>query len=162
MVRRWSSSTSNFFCSDWSKFDGWVMREIYAASWDLFTLTAEANRVLCQRAMFLTVFFHWMYKRVFCYSWLVCLLGFWLRNTSIVKVGNPILDGTICKILHSLRGLYDKNSASQYCFTSDAMYKKYKRLVYMPPDLLARSCKTKVVERKKFFLICFQEFVFQA
>ena len=29
-------------------------------------------------------------SRVFCYSWLVCLLGFWLRNTSLVKVGNPI------------------------------------------------------------------------
>ena len=27
-------------------------------------------------------------SRVFCYSWLVCLLGFWLRNTSLVKVGN--------------------------------------------------------------------------
>ena len=31
-------------------------------------------------------------SRVFCYSWLVCLLGFWLRNTSLVKVGNPISD----------------------------------------------------------------------
>ena len=30
---------------------------------------------------------------VFCYSWLVCLLGFWLRNTSLTKVGNPISDG---------------------------------------------------------------------
>ena len=29
---------------------------------------------------------------VFCYSWLVCLLGFWLTNTSLVKVGNPISD----------------------------------------------------------------------
>ena len=29
-----------------------------------------------------------------------------------------------CEILHSVvRGLYDKNSASQYCFTSDVMYK---------------------------------------
>ena len=26
----------------------------------------------------------------------------------------------------SVRGLYDKNSASWYCFTSDVMYKKYK------------------------------------
>ena len=34
-------------------------------------------------------------SRVFCYSWLVCLLGFWLRNTSLVKVGNPISDGII-------------------------------------------------------------------
>ena len=32
---------------------------------------------------------------VFCYSWLVCLLGFWLRNTSPSKVGNPIWDGIV-------------------------------------------------------------------
>ena len=32
---------------------------------------------------------------VFCYSWPVCLLGFWLRNTSLVKVGNPISDGIV-------------------------------------------------------------------
>ena len=41
---------------------GEVMRKIYAASWNLFTLTAEADRVLCQLVMFFTVFFHWMYK----------------------------------------------------------------------------------------------------
>ena len=29
------------------------------------------------------------------YSRLVCLLGFWLRNTSLVKVGNPISDGIV-------------------------------------------------------------------
>ena len=34
-------------------------------------------------------------SRVFCYSWLVCLSGFWLRNTSLVKVGNPISDGIV-------------------------------------------------------------------
>ena len=35
----------------------------------LFTLTAEADRVLCQFVMFLTVFFHWMYKMKFsCYQ----------------------------------------------------------------------------------------------
>ena len=38
------------------------MRKIYAASLKLFTLTAEADRVLSQLVMFLTVFFHWMYK----------------------------------------------------------------------------------------------------
>ena len=32
---------------------------------------------------------------VLCYSWLVCLLGFWLRNTSLVNVGNPISDGIV-------------------------------------------------------------------
>ena len=36
-----------------------------------------------------------MLSRVFCYSWLVCLSGFWLRNTSLVKVGNPISDGIV-------------------------------------------------------------------
>ena len=56
-----------------------------------------------------------------------------------------------CEILHSVRGLYYKNGASKYCFTSDVMYKKYKRLVYTPPDLLA----SKLVERQKLGLICF-------
>ena len=32
---------------------------------------------------------------VFCYSWLVCLLGFWLRNTTLVKVRNPISDAIV-------------------------------------------------------------------
>ena len=88
-----------FLCSDWLKFDGWV-HAIYAASWKLFTLTAEADRVLSQLVMFLTAFFHWMYKmkyisRGFSYSWLVCLLGFWLRNASLVKADNPISDGIV-------------------------------------------------------------------
>ena len=34
-------------------------------------------------------------SRVICYSWIVCLLGFWSRNTSLVKVGNPISDGIV-------------------------------------------------------------------
>ena len=34
-------------------------------------------------------------SRVFCYSWLVCLLVFWLRDASLVKVGNPISDDIV-------------------------------------------------------------------
>ena len=34
-------------------------------------------------------------SRVFRYSWLVCLLFFWLRDTSLLKVGNPISDGIV-------------------------------------------------------------------
>ena len=30
-----------------------------------------------------------------CYSWLVCSLVFWLRDASLVKVGNPISDGIV-------------------------------------------------------------------
>ena len=54
----------SFLCADWSQFDRWV--HVYAASWNLFTLTAEADRVLCQLVMFLTVFLRWMYKMKFC------------------------------------------------------------------------------------------------
>ena len=65
-------------------------------------LIAEADGVLCHLVMFLSVFFHAMYKmideiqlltRFVCYSWLVCRLGFWLRNAPLVKViGNPTAD----------------------------------------------------------------------
>ena len=34
-------------------------------------------------------------SRVFCYSWLVSLLNFWLRNALLVKVGNAISDGIV-------------------------------------------------------------------
>ena len=48
---------------------GECMRKIYAASWNLFTLTAEAERVLCQLVMFFNVFFHWMYQmKCSCYQ----------------------------------------------------------------------------------------------
>ena len=43
-----------FLCSDWLKFDRWVHAEIYAASWNLFNLVTEADRVLCQFVMFLS------------------------------------------------------------------------------------------------------------
>ena len=60
-----------------------------------------------------------------------------------------------CEILHSVRGLYDKKSTSWYCFTSDVMYKWYKRLVYTHPDLLTRFCKVNLSNAEKFGLIFF-------
>ena len=69
MVTRWSRSTSNFYALIGQNLTGEFMRKIYAASWILFTLTAEADRVLCQLVMFLTVFFLWMYKMKYsCYQ----------------------------------------------------------------------------------------------
>ena len=35
------------------------------------------------------------------------------------------------------------------------MYKKYEMLIYTHPDLFARFCFSKLVERKKLGLICF-------
>ena len=69
-VTRWSRPTSNFYALIGQNLTGEFMRKIYAASWILFTLTAEADRVLCQLVMFLTVFFHWtLYKMKFsCYQ----------------------------------------------------------------------------------------------
>ena len=47
-----------------------------------------------------------------------------------------------CAILHFVRGLYGKHSASYYSFSSDVGYKKNKRLVCTHQDILARICKT--------------------
>ena len=56
MVTRWSRSTFNFYTLIGQKLTGEFMRKIYAASRKLFTLRAEADRVLCQLVMYLTVF----------------------------------------------------------------------------------------------------------
>ena len=69
IVTRWSRLTSNFYAIIGQNLTGESMRKINAASYDLFTLTAVANRVLCQLVMFLSVFFHWMYKmKCSCYQ----------------------------------------------------------------------------------------------
>ena len=69
IVTRWSRSTFNFYALIGQNLTGEFMRKIYTASWNLFTLTAETNRVLCQLVMFLTVFFHWMGKMKYsCYQ----------------------------------------------------------------------------------------------
>ena len=52
MVTRWSRSTSNFYALIGQNLTGEFMRKIYAASWMFFSLTAEADRVLCQLVMF--------------------------------------------------------------------------------------------------------------
>ena len=41
---------------------GEFRRKIYTASWNLFTLVAEAVSGLCQFVMLWTVFHHWVYK----------------------------------------------------------------------------------------------------
>ena len=91
-----------FLCSDWSKFDRWVHAENLCSilklvyfdswSWQSFVSTCDAFNCLFlldvqNEIQLLSI--------VFCYSWLVCLLGFWLRNTSLVKVGNLISDGIV-------------------------------------------------------------------
>ena len=43
-----------------------------------------------------------------------------------------------CEILLSVRGLYDKNSASQYYFTLDVMYKWCEGLVLHAPRFVGK------------------------
>ena len=45
---------SNFYALIGQNLTGEFMRKIYAASWNLFTVTAEADRVFCQLVMFST------------------------------------------------------------------------------------------------------------
>ena len=68
-------------------------------------LSAETDGGLCINVVkLLTIFFYCMgaqseiqmLARFLRYSWLVCLLFFWLRNAPLVKViGNPISDGSL-------------------------------------------------------------------
>ena len=60
----------HFLCSDWSKFDSWAQAENLCSVLNLVYFDkAEADRVLCQLVMFLTVFFHWMHKMKYsCYQ----------------------------------------------------------------------------------------------
>ena len=73
-VTSWSRCTSNFCTLISQNLKGECMWKIYAASWKLFTLTAEADKVLCQLVMFLTVFFHWTYKMKYSYYQESCLI----------------------------------------------------------------------------------------
>ena len=76
-----------FLCYDWSKFDRWVHGENLCSVLRLVYF----DRVLRRLVMFLTVFFHWMYKiKYSCYQessvihgWFVyCIFGWEMRNLS--------------------------------------------------------------------------------
>ena len=91
-----------FLCSDWSKFDRWVHAEnlcsilnlVYFDSWSWQSFLSTCDVFNCLFPLDVQNEIQ-LLSGVFCYSWLVCLLGFWLRNTSLVKVGNPISDGIV-------------------------------------------------------------------
>ena len=92
-----------FLCSDWSKFDRWVHAEnlcsilklVYfdSGSWQSFLSTCDVFN--CLFSLNIVQNETHLLSRVFRNLWLVCLSGFWLRNTSLVKVENPISDGIV-------------------------------------------------------------------
>ena len=91
-----------FSCSDWSKFDTWVHAEnlcsilelVYFDSWSWQSFVSTRDVFNCLFPLDIQNEIQ-LLSRVFCYPWLVCLLGFWLRNASLVKVGNMISDGIV-------------------------------------------------------------------
>ena len=92
----------HFLCSDWSKFDRWVHADnlcsilnlLYFDSWSWQSFVSTCVVLNCLFPLDVQNEIQ-LLSGVFCYSWLICLLGFWLRNTSLVKVGNPISDGIV-------------------------------------------------------------------
>ena len=94
-----------FLCSDWSKFDRWVHAEnlcsilklVHFDSWSWHSFVSTCDVFNC-------LFFFFpldvqneiqLLSRIFCFSWLVCLSVFWLKDASLVKVRNPISDGIV-------------------------------------------------------------------
>ena len=103
-----------FLCSDRSKFDRWVHAEnlcsilnlVYFESWSWQSFVSTCDVFNCLSPLDVQNEIQ-VLSGVFCYSWLVCLLGFWLTNTSLVKIGNPI-SGVIIFVFHlawCVRGL---------------------------------------------------------
>ena len=82
-----------FLYSDWSKFDRWVhteklcsiLRVVYFDSWSWQSFVSTCDVFNCLFLLDVQNEIQ-LLSRVFCYSWLVCLLGFWLRNASLVKI----------------------------------------------------------------------------
>ena len=91
-----------FLCSDWSKFDRWghaenscsIMNLVHLDSWSWQRFVSTCDVFNCFSPLDIKNEIQ-LLSGVFSYSWLVCLLGFWLRNTSLVKVRNPISNGIV-------------------------------------------------------------------
>ena len=103
-VTRWSRSTSNFYVLIGQNLKGEFMRKIYAASGNLLTDSWSLQSFVLSCNVL-----NWLFllgvqneiqllSRLFCNSWLVCLLRFLSTNAPLVKViGNPISDGIVFK-----------------------------------------------------------------
>ena len=83
-----------FLYSDWSKFDGWVyvenlcsiLKNVYFDSWSWQSFVSTRDVFLMSFSTGCTKWNTAAIKSLLLFM-AVCLLGFWLRNTSLVKVG---------------------------------------------------------------------------
>ena len=103
-VTRWSRSTSNFYVLIGQNLTGEFMRKIYAASrnllsdsWSWQSFVSSCDVLNCLFLLDIQNEIQ-LLSRLFCNSWLVCLLRFLLTNAPLVKViGNPISDDIVFK-----------------------------------------------------------------
>ena len=94
-----------FLCSDWSNLDRWVYAENFCSVWNLLIADSWSWESFASSCDGLNCLFLLgvqneiqLPSRLFCNSWLVCLLRFLLTNAPLVKViGNPILNGIVFK-----------------------------------------------------------------
>ena len=92
IVSRWSRSTSNFY-AHWSKVDKWIHAEnlwsilklVYfdSRSWQSFLSTCDVFNCLFPLDVQNKI---QLLSRVFCYSVLVCLLGFWQKHITPKRI----------------------------------------------------------------------------
>ena len=89
-----------YLCSDWSKFDRWdhaASGNLLTDSWRWQSIVSSCDVLNCLFLLDVQNEIQ-LLSRLFCNSWLVCLLRFFLTNAPLVKViGNPISDGIVFK-----------------------------------------------------------------
>ena len=115
-----------------------IWQKIYAASWILFTLTAEADRVLCQLVIFLTVFFYWMYKK-----WNTAAIKSILLFVASLFIGFLVERCVACQSQKSDFGWY------RFRFSPCLIMKTLRR--YWPYLIPFRSC----ISNGNVFDVCF-------
>ena len=86
-VKIWQVSSCGNLCS--------ILKLVYFDSWSWQSFVSTCDVFNCLFPLNIVQNEIHLLSRVFCYLWLVCLAGFWLRNTSLDKVGNPISDGIV-------------------------------------------------------------------
>ena len=80
LVKMWQVSSCGNLCS--------ILKVVYFNSWSWQSFVSTCDVFNCLNLFPLDVKNKIQLRsRVFCYPWLVCLLGFWLRKASLVKIG---------------------------------------------------------------------------
>ena len=116
-----------FLCYDWSKFDRWVHGENLCSVLRLVYFDGVLRRLV----MFLTVFFHWMYKiKYSCYQESSVIHGwfvYWVFGWEMRRLSKPIIRFRMASFLFFT--LLD--ACENYKGSSDPCLSKKAKLLYL-------------------------------